>query len=159
MLIEVKTYIAVKCNNDPALLQVLSDQGTGFDCASIEEMRSVIRLGVDPSNILFANPCKTPAALSFAHELGVTRTVFDNIDELDKIKTYMPDAELLLRIYANDDSALICFGDKFGAHLDTTPQLLARVRELGLRMIGVSFHVGEKASRSMEETHLGFSQD
>ena len=117
-------------------------------------MRLVLRLGVDPSSILFANPCKTPAALSYAQELGVTRTIFDNLDELDKIKTYLPDAELLLRIYANDDSALICFGDKFGAHLDTTPQLLARVRELGLNMIGVSFHVGEKDSSSFRASRM-----
>lgn len=55
----------------------------------------------------------------------------------------MPEAELLLRIYANDDTALISFGEKFGAPLDTAEILLGRARELGLRVVGVSFHVGE----------------
>lgn len=104
----------------------------------------MLGLGIDPSRILFANPCKSPASLLFAQQSGVTRTVFDNLDELDKIKTYLPGAELLLRIYANDDSALISFGGKFGAHLETTPQLLARARELELQVTGVSFHVGKK---------------
>lgn len=75
--------------------------------------------------------------------MGIRRTTFDNIDELDSIKTHMPEAELLLRIYANDDTALISFGEKFGAPLDTAEILLGRARELGLRVVGVSFHVGE----------------
>lgn len=150
-----KCLAAVKCNNDPTLLQILDKQGTGFDCASIEEMRSVLRLGIDPSRILFANPCKSPASLLFAREYGVTKTVFDNLDELDKIETYLPGAELLLRIYANDDSALISFGDKFGAHLETTPQLLVRARELGLKVNGVSFHVGKRHFPFSRSSALG----
>jgi ornithine decarboxylase len=134
---------AVKCNPDPPLLQLLSDLGTGFDCASIAELRLVLSLGVDPARILFANPCKAPAAVSFAREAGVLRTTFDNIDELDTIKMHMPEAQLLLRIYANDESAFICLSEKFGAQLDTTEELLSRAWELGLNVIGVSFHVGE----------------
>lgn len=105
-------------------------------------MRAVLNLGVDPGRILFANPCKAPAAVAFAREVGVLRTTFDNIDELDTIKAHMPDAQLLLRIYANDEGAFICLGEKFGAHLDTTEELLARAWELGLNVVGVSFHVG-----------------
>lgn len=54
----------------------------------------------------------------------------------------MPEAQLLLRIYANDDSALVPLGEKYGAHLDTVRILLSRVKELGLHLVGVSFHVG-----------------
>jgi ornithine decarboxylase len=134
---------AVKCNCDPTFLKVLANLGSNFDCASIEEMRTVLSLGVDPARILFANPCKAPAAIAFAREVGVLRTTFDNIDELDSIKAHMPEAQLLLRVYANDDSAFICLGEKFGAQLDTTEELLSRSWELGLNVIGVSFHVGK----------------
>jgi len=51
-------YVAVKCNDDPMLLQTLASMGTGFDCASRSEIRSVLSLGVDPSRIIYANPCK-----------------------------------------------------------------------------------------------------
>ena len=136
-------FAAVKCNRDPTFLKVLAELETGFDCASIEEMRAVLSLGVDPARILFANPCKAPAAVAFAREVGVLRTTFDNIDELDAIKIHMPEAQLLLRIYANDEGAFICLGEKFGAQLDTTEELLSRAWELGLNMIGVSFHVGK----------------
>lgn len=134
---------AVKCNCDSTFLKVLAELGTGFDCASMEEMRAVLSLGVDPARILFANPCKAPAAVTFAREVGVLRTTFDNIDELDTIKAHMPKAQLLLRIYANDEGAFICLGEKFGAQLDTTEELLSRAWELGLNVIGVSFHVGK----------------
>lgn len=134
----------MKCNSDPILLKLLADLDTGFDCASVEEMRLVLNQGVvDPTRILFANPCKSPAALVFARQAGVTRTTFDNFDELSKIKTHMPEAQLLLRIYANDGGAIIGLGEKFGAHLDATQPLLLRAWELGLDVVGVSFHVGE----------------
>lgn len=134
---------AVKCNSDPTLLKLLADLGTSFDCASIEEISAVLKLGVDPARILFANPCKAPRALEYARNAGVLRTTFDNLDELDNIRTYMPDAQLFLRIWANDDTALICLSEKFGAHLDSTWQLLSRAWELGLNVVGVSFHVGK----------------
>lgn len=54
----------------------------------------------------------------------------------------MPEAQLLLRVYANDDTAIIPLGEKYGAHLDTVRILLALVKELGLNLVGVSFHVG-----------------
>lgn len=55
--------IAVKCNDDPLLLQTLAALGTGFDCASKSEIRSVLELGVDPSSIIYANPCKQKSHL------------------------------------------------------------------------------------------------
>lgn len=134
--------LAVKCNSDPTLLKHLANLGTGFDCASIKEMQTVLDLGVEADRILFANPCKSQSSLVFARKAGILRTTFDNRDELDTIKTCMPDAQLLLRIYANDDTALITLGEKYGAHMDTVQSLLSRVKELGLNLIGISFHVG-----------------
>jgi ornithine decarboxylase len=133
---------AVKCNPDPNLLKLLADLGTGFDCASIEELRTVLSLGVDPSRIIFANPCKSASSLVFAARTGVTRTTFDNLDELDNIRTFLPNAQLVLRIFASDSDALINLGEKFGATVETSLPLLQRARELGLDVCGVSFHVG-----------------
>ncbi|KAF7593643.1 hypothetical protein BBP40_011048 [Aspergillus hancockii] len=83
-----------------------------------------------------------------AAKQGIRRTTFDNLDELDKIKAYAPDLRLLLRIYAEDDTALVCLGNKFGAPLDTTKALLLKAKHLGLTVEGVSFHIGSGASKS-----------
>ena len=117
--------------------------GAGFDCASLGEMQLVCDLGIDPSRIIFAHPCHAVSALRFASKRGVMRTTFDNIDELDKIKKHAPNMRLLLRIHAQDNTALACLGDKFGAPLDTTWPLLQRAKELGLKVEGVSFHIGK----------------
>jgi ornithine decarboxylase len=111
----------------------------------MEEVRLVLNLDVNPSHIIFANPVKTPAALRFARRVGVTRMTFDNLDELDKIKACFPEAQLLLRIYASDELALIRLDEKFGAPLDMTESLLGRALKLGLSVVGVSFHVGESS--------------
>lgn len=71
------------------------------------------------------------------------KTTFDNMDELDSIKEHNPNAELFLRIFAQDNTALINFGEKFGSPLETTDALLRRAKELGLAVVGVSFHVGK----------------
>lgn len=37
----IKPFFAVKCNDHDAVLQTLAKLGTGFDCASMEEIKTV----------------------------------------------------------------------------------------------------------------------
>ena len=124
------------------LLRLLADLGLGFDCASSGEIQMVLDLGVHPSRIVFSQPCKSMSALRMASHNGVLLSTFDNADELDKIKQTSPEMHLLLRIYAQDDTAKVCLGKKFGALLETTESLLLRAWELGLEVVGVNFHIG-----------------
>ncbi|PIG80204.1 ornithine decarboxylase [Aspergillus arachidicola] len=101
---------------------------------------------VDPSRIIFAHPCKSISALHFAAKQGICWTTFDNIDELEKVKQHSPQIGLLLRIFAEDDGAKVCLGDKVGAPWNTTIALLERARQLDLKIVGVSFHIGSGAS-------------
>ena len=128
------------------MLRLLAGLGTGFDCASKAEIEQVLSLGVDPSRIIYAQPCKTKSYVRFAAELGVKQMTFDNSDELYKIKRFFPDAELLLRILTDDSTSLCRLSDKFGASLDTTADLLTLAKDLDLNVTGVSFHVGSGAS-------------
>ena len=128
------------------MLRLLAGLGTGFDCASKAEIEQVLSLGVDPSRIIYAQPCKTKSYVRFAAELGVKQMTFDNSDELYKIKRFFPDAELLLRILTDDSTSLCRLSDKFGVSLDTTMDLLTLAKDLELNVTGVSFHVGSGAS-------------
>jgi ornithine decarboxylase len=67
---------------------------------------------------------------------------FDNADELFKIARAHPGAKLIVRILADDSKSICRFGIKFGAPLEVVPSLLSKAKELGLDVIGVSFHVG-----------------
>mmetsp|Transcript_32092 Transcript_32092/g.56331 ORF Transcript_32092/g.56331 Transcript_32092/m.56331 type:complete len:536 (+) Transcript_32092:306-1913(+) len=139
----VQPFYAVKCNPDARLLGTLGGLGTGFDCASLAEIHAAISSGgAAPENIIYANPCKQPDHLEGARKLGVRLMTFDNHTELHKIAQIHPDAELLLRVLV-DDSASICqMGQKYGAEMASVPSLLAHARRLGLRVRGVSYHVG-----------------
>lgn len=67
---------------------------------------------------------------------------FDNADELYKIAKSHPRAKMVIRILTDDSKSLCAFGIKFGAPLSVVPSLLAKAKELGLDVVGVSFHVG-----------------
>lgn len=141
-----KRILAVKCNPDPQVLRLMSAMGAGFDCASKTEMEQVLSMGVDPSRIIYAQPCKTKSHLRFAAKHGVKQMTFDNTDELHKIKALFPDAELYLRILTDDSASLCRLSLKFGASLESTRELLELARKLDLNIVGVAFHVGSGAS-------------
>ena len=160
----VKPFYAVKCNGDEKLLEMLAALGTGFDCASKNEIEQILRMGVDPSRIIYAQPCKTNSYVRYVANQGVRQMTFDNPDELRKIARLFPDAELYLRILTDDSSSLCRLSLKFGASLDSTDGLLALARELGLNVVGVSFHVGSGASdplaflKAVKDAHWVFQQ-
>ncbi|XP_062863473.1 ornithine decarboxylase [Trichomycterus rosablanca] len=138
----VTPFYAVKCNDSRAVVMTLAMLGTGFDCASKTEIQLVQSLGVDPCRIIYANPCKQVSQIKYAAAHGVQMMTFDSEVELMKVARSHDSAKLVLRI-ATDDSKAVCrLSVKFGATLKTSRLLLERAKELGLDVIGVSFHVG-----------------
>jgi ornithine decarboxylase len=142
LLPNIEPHYAVKCNPDPVILETLYKLGAKFDCASQGEMDLMLKIGVAPEDIIFANPCKPKGHLMFAKKSGVKQMTFDNYQELVKIREVYPEAELFLRIVVDDYGALCQFSSKFGAKFPDVPKLLQGAKEMGLNIVGVSFHVG-----------------
>jgi len=139
----VEPFYAVKCNPDPAVLATLSSMGVKFDCASKGEIEMVLSLpNAQPSDIIYANCCKAKGMIAFAAEHNVDYMTFDNEYELYKIKEVHPHAKLVLRIITDDTNAVCRLSTKFGAPLDDVRNLLGVAQNLGLDVVGVSFHVG-----------------
>ncbi|KAJ6104458.1 Ornithine decarboxylase [Penicillium sp. IBT 18751x] len=160
----VKPFYAVKCNPDPEVLRLMAQLGNGFDCASKSEIEMALQTGIDPSRIIYAQPCKTKSYLRYAKQVGVKQMTFDNADELYKIKATFPDAELYLRILTDDSTSLCRLSMKFGASMDMAPQLLELAHQLELKVVGVSFHVGSGAEdpraflKAVQDARLVFDQ-
>ncbi|KAK1142806.1 Ornithine decarboxylase [Aspergillus melleus] len=160
----VKPFYAVKCNPDPEILRLMAQLGNGFDCASKSEIDLALQTGIDPSRIIYAQPCKTKSYLRYAAQKGVKQMTFDNADELYKIKACFPDAELYLRILTDDSTSLCRLSMKFGASLDVARPLLELAHELELKVVGVSFHVGSGAEdpaaffKAVQDARLVFDQ-
>eukprot|EP00930_Biecheleria_cincta_P018356 TRINITY_DN14327_c0_g1_i1.p1 TRINITY_DN14327_c0_g1~~TRINITY_DN14327_c0_g1_i1.p1 ORF type:complete len:842 (-),score=160.00 TRINITY_DN14327_c0_g1_i1:214-2622(-) len=153
LLPRVEPFYAVKCNPQPAVVKALWDMWKmhgvgGFDCASPAEMELVTPLGVNPAEqIIFANPCKQVSAVNFARKAGVLRLVFDNAAELVKLANCYPEAELVLRVQTDDSLAQCPLSNKFGAAPADCDALLQQARKLGLKVVGISFHVGSGCSQ------------
>lgn len=145
----VRPFYAVKCNPQPAFLEIMAALGSGFDCASRVEIESVLALGVSPDRIIFANPCKSESHIKFAASVGVNLTTFDSKGEVEKIRKWHPKCALLIRIKAPDDGGARCpLGPKYGALPDEVTPLLQAARAAQLTVTGVSFHVGSGATNS-----------
>lgn len=142
----VHPFYAVKCNPNPEVLRLLANLGANFDCASKGEIELVLSLGVDPSRIIYAHPCKVSSFLRFANKKNIGLTTFDNADELYKLKKFHPGCKLLLRIITDDESAQCRLSTKYGAPMSSVANLLKLAHELELEIAGVSFHVGSGAS-------------
>ncbi|KAI9276736.1 pyridoxal-dependent decarboxylase [Phascolomyces articulosus] len=142
----ITPYYAIKCNPDPKIIQCLASLGFGFNCISGHEIQNVLSFGVEPSSIIFAHTCKQASYLSFASNYGIRKMTFDNADELFKIKDLYPNAELLLRIWADDSKSQWGTGVKYGAPMSAIDNLLHTAKDLGLNVKGVSFHVGSGCS-------------
>jgi ornithine decarboxylase len=138
----IKPYYAVKCNPNPVLLDVLNCLGTYFDCASENEIKSVIELTNDPNKIIYANPCKMSSQIKYARANDVDLMTFDCEEELYKIRLYHPYAKLVLRLAVDDSKSLCKFNCKFGCKLENIENLINLMNILKLKLVGFSFHVG-----------------
>ncbi|XP_035891994.1 ornithine decarboxylase 1-like [Anopheles stephensi] len=139
----VKPYYAVKCNDDPRILQTLMTLGTGFDCASKGEMERMIGFCVKPENIIFAQPAKSVPSLLYARSEQVSMMTFDGAAELEKIHQYYPEARLVLRMRHDSKKVRCSMGKKFGCDpISEAPELLRYAATLRMNVIGISFHVG-----------------
>lgn len=160
----VEPFYAVKCNGDPAVLELLAGLGLGFDCASKAEIDTIRALGVASSRIIYANPCKTRSFIKHAAAIGVDLMTFDNELELYKVRELYPAARLVLRLRVDDSGSVCQLGLKFGCEVDDAPHLLSVARSLGLSVVGVSFHVGSNSrepqlfARAIESARRVFDQ-
>ena len=137
----VKPYYAVKCNPEPLLLRWLAGQQIGFDCASAREIEAVRAID-NKADIIFANPCKKKEDIQYAIESGVTTTVVDSLQEIDKLVECKWNGKSLIRIRVDDSGSKMPFGAKFGAGRYSVNRIVNYAKERGQQISGISFHVG-----------------
>uniref|UniRef100_A0A914P7S6 Ornithine decarboxylase n=1 Tax=Panagrolaimus davidi TaxID=227884 RepID=A0A914P7S6_9BILA len=150
----VKPFYSVKTNNEPVILSTLATLGSGFDCASKNEMNMILGNNklTTPENIIFAHTIKPEKFISHADKMGINKMTFDNEEELYKVKKFHSNPRMVLRINVSDQTAAHKLGAKFGSNpITDAPKLLKKAAELGLEVIGISFHIGSGATK--EETY------
>ncbi|KAH8257852.1 hypothetical protein KR038_002136 [Drosophila bunnanda] len=147
LLPRIRPYYAVKCNDDPIVVQLLADLGTGFDCASKNELKLVLGCNVSPERLIFANPCRPVSHLEYAKEHQVANGTVDNEFEIYKLHKHYPNSNLIVRFKSEAKEAQCPLGDKFGCNADVdATALMLLAKSLNLTVTGTSFHVGSGCS-------------
>ena len=142
---EVTPYYAIKANPHPGIIKTFVKLGACFDVASAAEMKQVLKLGASPSKIIFANTIKSEEDIQIARRRRVRLMTFDNEPELYKIAKNFPRAHVLIRIKVANEGSQVALSLKFGADPEQAFFLLRKAKALGLKPVGVTFHVGSQA--------------
>ena len=138
-------FYAMKANPTPEILAKLASLGSHFDVASAGEMEILHELGVDGSQMIYANPVKDARGLKAAAEYNVRRFTFDDPSEIGKMAEAVPGADVLVRISVRNNKALVDLNTKFGAPVDEALDLLKAAQGAGLHAMGICFHVGSQS--------------
>jgi ornithine decarboxylase len=137
-------YYAMKANPASEVVTLLASMGASFDIASPSELDLCLELGAHPSRLSYGNTIKKAADIEYAFRRGVRRFAFDSEAELRKLGQYARGAAVMCRLQTTGENAGWPLSRKFGCDLEMAAELLLMARNLGLRAIGLAFHVGSQ---------------
>lgn len=140
----LRLYYAVKAFYSSEVIKSISDEVDGFDVASLKEITDLLSFGVDPSRLNFSNPVKSSDAIKKAYRLGVKKFAFQSLSELAKLQLHAPGASVYVRVRLKDFPSFVPLSEKFGCNRDDAIDLLSYAKRVGLKPIGLTFHVGSQ---------------
>jgi ornithine decarboxylase len=152
----VDLHYALKPLPHASVVATLRDEGAFFDLATTGEVELVKAQGIAPERCIHTHPIKRDSDIRDALRFGVTTFVVDNPDEIRKFVRYRKRAELLLRVCFRSPTAVCDLSKKFGCEPGAVLGLIETARRLGVRVRGLSFHVGSQAtdpSKYIEAIH------
>lgn len=149
----VELFYAVKAFGHPAVLRTLAEAGASFDIASAGEGEQLRRLGVRGRRVIHTHPIKKDSDIRAGLRLGCTTFVVDNAMELGKFVRYRHRVALLLRVAFPHPGARVDLSRKFGCAPDEVLPLLREARARGIRIKGLSFHVGSQVPDAGTHVH------
>jgi len=149
-----KIFYAVKSNPGDPILKRLKRLNAFFETASIYEIQKCINLGIAPKKISFGSTIKKQVHISQAHKYGVTLYAFDSFWELKKLAQEAPGSRVYCRVLMSGKGADWPSTGKFGCSPKFAERLLFQAASLGLKPVGVSFHVGSQ-QKDLNQWNIG----
>lgn len=140
-----RLHYAVKPLPDANVIRALKAVGASFDLAGNGEIDLVKSQGVSPNDCIHTHPIKKDSDIRYALEFGCSVFVYDNLCELKKFIPYKKNVQLLLRLSFPNPETPVDLSKKFGCTPDEAMDLLKAACELGINVVGLSFHVGSQA--------------
>jgi len=125
----------------------LAQYGSGFDCASLREVKEVRALSTPQIPIIFAHPCKIIDEIGSVQNLDVDTTVIDSPEEVVKLKKNGWKGSVLVRLLVDDKGSKQPFSAKFGAPATWWPEICRELQKHEITCSGFSFHVGSECGK------------
>ena len=151
----IQCYYAVKANSQQQIIETLFEEGSSFDVASYNEFMQVYQYirHFDRKEkkrfvwdkIIFSNTIKDRSTLAKIKQYKPLVT-YDNNAELIKLKHHCDTAGLVLRLKVPDTGSQVEMASKFGAEPGDAQQLIQQAYDMGLKVEGISFHVGSQCT-------------
>jgi ornithine decarboxylase len=131
-----------------SILSTLIAEGCHFDAASRGEIELCLSLGARPETISYGNTVKRASDIAFAHAAGIRIFAADAEEELEKLAIHAPGAQVYIRLLVGSTEADWPLSRKFGCAPEMVVPLMTRATDLGLKPVGMSFHVGSQTRRA-----------
>jgi diaminopimelate decarboxylase len=150
---------AVKANSNRAILQLLADEGAGFDIVSGGELFRAIKAGADPQKCTFAGVGKSREEIEYALDQRVHSFNVESEAELELIDRIAgakkSRAPIALRVNPDVDPhthKYISTGsheNKFGIALGHAPAVYERAAKMAnIDIVGVQMHIGSQITEA-----------
>lgn len=146
----VTLHFALKPLPHAAVVRTLMAEGASFDLATNGEIDMVMEAGVPAGMTIQTHPIKRDSDIRYALEYGCTVFVVDSINELEKFIPYRDEAEILVRLSFRNAQAYADLSKKFGCGPEKAIEIIKHAHDLGIRIKGLSFHVGSQTADPMK---------
>jgi ornithine decarboxylase len=137
-------YYAVKANANPMICEFVVNNGGGLEIASLAELELALKVGATGDQIICSNPIKNPTFLRRMQSAKVFAVVVDSPYEVEKVAQIAPDLKVYIRLAVDNTGSVLPLAGKFGVSGEQALELAEQARDLGLTVIGLSFHVGSQ---------------
>lgn len=149
---------AVKANSNLAVLNVLAQQGAGFDIVSLGELERVLAAGGDANKVVFSGVGKQAHEMKRALEVGVYCFNIESESELERLSAVATAegkvAKVSLRVNPDVDAQThpyISTGlkdNKFGVDINQASRIYAKAASLpGIQVTGIDCHIGSQLTQ------------
>ncbi|MBL4898080.1 MAG: diaminopimelate decarboxylase [Colwellia sp.] len=134
-----RQYYAVKALPNPHILQILYEEGMGFDCASVPEVNVAQQVGAQGEDIFFTSNNTQDFEFDVARAAGAILNL-DDICFLDTLRPF-PDLACFRISVGGLDRQCEFMGlpeeSKFGVRIDQLEAAYTRARDLGATRFGI----------------------
>ncbi|MDE5573367.1 MAG: diaminopimelate decarboxylase [Muribaculaceae bacterium] len=148
-------HYALKANYEEPIVKEIASRNLGADCVSGGEVDFAIKMGFEPSKIVYAGVGKTPLEIKRALQIDIACFNVESIEELDMIQQIAErmnkTATVALRINPDIDAHThhyITTGlaeTKFGISLPMFDLAVKKALELpNIKLAGLHFHIGSQ---------------